>query len=145
MNAVALGALLADSSQAGAFFVDARDSDAMAQAAATLDYAVLRIDLADCRDKAGALELLAQALQFPAWVGDNWDALADALGDLSWLPADGYVLLLERSSGWRGCAAQEFEVLLDILDQAAAQWAGQGIAFWTLLPLPAEELAVLPP
>lgn len=37
----------------------------------------------------GKRELIAAlrtALEFPAWVGANWDALADALRDLSWLP-----------------------------------------------------------
>ena len=37
--------------------------------------------------KAELLEGFAAALRFPRWVGRNWDALADALGDLSWLPA----------------------------------------------------------
>jgi hypothetical protein len=32
-------------------------------------------------------------LAFPAWFGHNWDALADCLTDLSWLPAAGYVLI----------------------------------------------------
>ncbi len=143
MNAVDLGALLADPRQAGAFFVDARDSDAMAEAAGTLDYAVLRIDLAGCRDKARALALIAQALQFPDWVGDNWDALADAISDLSWLPASGYLLLVEHASEWREHRGEEFDVLLDILNQAATPWAEQGKAFWALLPLPADELAAL--
>lgn len=143
MNAVALCALLADPSQAGAFFVDARDSEAMVEAAETLDYEVLRIDLAGCGDKIRALERIADALRFPDWVGDNWDALADAINDLSWLPASGYVLLLEHASDWRACGREEFDVLLDILHQAARPWAEQGIAFWTLLPLPTPEWATL--
>ena len=134
-----LRALLADPSQAGAFFVDARDRDAMAEAAETLDYEVLRIDLAGCRDKARALELIAQALQFPDWVGDNWDALADAINDLSWLPANGYLLLLEHASAWRECTGEDVDVLLDILNEAAFRWAEQDIAFWALFTLPAEQ------
>jgi hypothetical protein len=143
MNAVDLRALLADPSQAGAFFVDSRDSDAMVEAGETLDYEVVRIDLAACRDKARALDQIGEALRFPDWVGDNWDALADALNDLEWLPANGYLLLLEHISGWRARAADEVEVLLDILNVAAATWADQDTAFWALLPLPTEELAAL--
>ena len=144
MNAVELRALLADPGQAGACFVAASDSEAMVEAAETLDYEVLRIDLAGCHDKACVLELIAEALQFPNWVGDNWDALADALNDLSWLPANGYLLLLEHASAWRNHAGADFAVLLDILNEAASPWAEQGIAFWALLPLPAEELAAQP-
>lgn len=138
-RAQVLRALFADPSQAGAFFVAARDSDAMAEAAETLDYQVLRIDLAGCLDKARALELIGEALQFPDWVGDNWDALADAIDDLSWLPASGYLLLLEHASAWRECAGEDFDVLLDILNQAAFRWAEQDIAFWALFTLPAEQ------
>jgi len=145
MNAVNLRALLADPSQAGAFFVDACDSDAMAEAAETLDYTVLRIDLADGLDKASVLALLGEALQFPDWVGGNWDALADAVTDLSWLPANGYLLLLEHASAWRAHANGDFDVLVDILNEAATSWARQGTAFWTLLPLPTDELAALAP
>lgn len=143
MSAVDLRALLADASQAGAFFVDEHDSDAMVEAAETLDYHVLRIDLAGCRDKLRALELIGEALQFPDWVGDNWDALADAINDLSWLPANGYLLLLERSSGWREHAPEDFDMLLGIINEAAVTWAGQDTAFWALLPLPTPELAAL--
>ncbi len=143
MSAVDLLATLADPSQAGAFFFDACDSAAMDEAAHTLGYEVIRVDLAGCRDKARALELIAEALRFPDWVGDNWDALADAINDLSWLPANGYLLLLEHTSVWRAHAGAEFDVLLDILNAAATPWAEQDTAFWALLPLPAEELAAL--
>src|SRR5262245_53314468 len=38
----------------------------------------------------------AAALAFPAWFGHNWDALADCLGDLSWLPGKGHVVLWDN-------------------------------------------------
>lgn len=38
----------------------------------------------------------ARTLEFPAWFGRNWDALADCLSDLTWLPATTHVLLWER-------------------------------------------------
>jgi hypothetical protein len=38
----------------------------------------------------------AEALAFPGWIGHSWEALADGLADLSWLPAHGHVLLWER-------------------------------------------------
>ena len=41
----------------------------------------------------------ARALRFPDWVGRNWDALADALGDLSWLPAGPHVVVWAGSDG----------------------------------------------
>lgn len=38
----------------------------------------------------------ARVLAFPTWFGHNWDALVDCLGDLSWLPGKGHVLLWEQ-------------------------------------------------
>jgi len=143
MNAVDLRSLLADPAQAGAYFVDARDSEAMAEAGTALDFEVARIDLAGCADKADALFRFAGALRFPDWFGGNWDALADALGDLSWLPADGYLLLIEHAGPWREADGDDFATLLDILNEAAAGWALRNVAFWALLPLPAEQLAAL--
>lgn len=43
--------------------------------------------------KQELLGAIADALSFPGWVGRNWDALADALGDLSWLPPGAYGLV----------------------------------------------------
>lgn len=143
MSAVDLRAVLADPAQSGAYFVDERDTEAMAEAGAALDYAVLRIDLAECPDKAELMERFAAAARFPTWFGGNWDALADALADLSWRPATGYLLLIEHARDWRAAHAEDFDVLLDILNEAAVRWGEQGTAFWALLPFPAELLAAL--
>ncbi len=143
-EAVELQALLADPAQCGAYFVDARDRAAMAAAAAALDFALVAIDFDGCRDKADALARLARALRFPDWFGGNFDALADCLGDLSWWPAPGYLLLLDHVEGWRGAAPGEFDTTLAILNEAAAGWARARTPFWALLPLPADALASLP-
>lgn len=145
MNAVDLRCVLADATRSGACFVSEGDTEAMAEAGAALGFEVVRIDLAGCTDEAGLFARFAQALRFPDWFGHNRDALADSLGDLSWLPADGYLLLIEHASGWRAAAGEDAAILLDILNHAAASWAAQGIAFWALVPLPATELDVLEP
>ena len=80
------------------------------------------------------LDEIAAALAFPATFGGNWDALADSLGDLSWLPAPGYVLLLDHSTGLRESAPDDFAILLEILDEAARTHARAGVPFWAVLP-----------
>lgn len=132
--------VLADAAQGGAYFVDARESIALADAARALDFLVARIDLAECRDKDAVLRRFAQALRFPDWFGGNLDALADSLGDLSWLPADGYVLLIEHSDDWRRADDDNFATVLDILNEAAVVWGERGTPFWALMPLPQDEL-----
>jgi len=44
------------------------------------------------RDRMALFDACAAALRFPAWFGHTWTAFAECLGDLSWLPAAGYVL-----------------------------------------------------
>jgi hypothetical protein len=143
MMAVDVREVLADAGQGGAYFVDAGEADSLAEAATALAFAVLRIDLAGCASKADVLERFAQALRFPDWFGRNFDALADSLGDLSWLPADGYLLLIEHSDAWRQADDENFATLLDILNEGAASWGDQGVPFWALMPLPGEQLGKL--
>jgi RNAse (barnase) inhibitor barstar len=143
MNATDLRSVLADPEHSGAYFIDARDTQAMADAGEALGYAVIRVDLDGCQDKADLMKRIATAGRFPDWFGDNWDALADALGDLSWLPAEGHLALIENASAWRTAHPQEFDTLLDILNEAAFHWAEQDIPFWALLPFPGDQLEVL--
>src|SRR3546814_18644921 len=77
---------------------------------------------------------------FPDWFGRNWDALADCLGDLSWWPAEGYLLLLDHADAWRAAETDQFTTLLEILDAAARTWSAQRVPFWALVPLPAQAL-----
>lgn len=140
MNAVDVREVLADASQGGAYFVDARDADAMGEAAGALDFSVTRIDLAGCASKEEALNRMARALGFPDWMDPNFGALAERLGDLSWRPADGYMLLIEHACAWRQADDDNFALLLDILNETAAVWGESGVPFWALLPLPPEQL-----
>lgn len=132
---IELGALLADASQAAAYFVDIRDRAALVDAANALDFNVAAANLVAADDKAGLLDAIAEALAFPDTFGGNWDALADSLGDLSWLPAPGHVLLLDHCTELRDAEPDDFATLLEILDEAAATHARAGVPFWALLPV----------
>lgn len=82
--------------------------------------------------KVAMLQTLAGALALPDWFGHNWDALADCLADLAWL--DGPVVLLVEDAGVPETAAPEaWEVLLDILADAARHWRAEGRPFAVLL------------
>lgn len=140
MNAQDLRALLADTAHNGAYFVDVRDREAIEEAAIALGHAVAPVDLAGCGDKAEVLDRFARALRFPDWFGNNWDALADCLGDLSWWPADGYLLLVDHAGAWRAADGDAFAIVLDILDQAAGEWRMRRVPFCALVPLSAAAL-----
>jgi hypothetical protein len=126
---------LADAAQSGVFFVGDADLLLLEGGAREHGLAVHRIDLSGCADKAGLTRRLADALAFPASFGHNWDALADSLGDLSWLPAPGHVLLIDRAGDLRDADETAFDTLLDILDQALSAWAAQHTPFFVFLTL----------
>jgi hypothetical protein len=88
------------------------------------------ISLAGVTGKDALLARMAQALSFPAWFGGNWDALEDCLSDLSWLPAQGYVLLFEESSS---LPSDERGILIDILASVAASWQERRRPFFDVL------------
>lgn len=96
-------------------------------AAEEAGWAVLRLDLDGARSKAELMRRCGAALEAPDYFGGNWDALADALRDLSWLP-DGVGRLLTITS-WRGYAAErpeDWETLGDILEEAVDFWREGG-------------------
>ncbi|MCX7668542.1 MAG: barstar family protein [Anaerolineae bacterium] len=75
------------------------------------------------RSKAAFLDACAEALAFPAYFGHNWDALADCLRDLSWLPtAAGRLILYEDAGTFAAAAPADFAVALAILRAAVADW-----------------------
>lgn len=137
--------LLADPAQAGAYFIDARDARALADAAVELEFAVARVDFAGCADKHDALTRIAAGLRFPAWFGHNWDALNDCVNDLSWWPAPGYLLLIEHAGPWQAEHGEDAATLVEILNDAAQDWAKSRVPFWALLPLPQAELEQMAP
>lgn len=83
------------------------------------------VDLADSVDKAALLAAVERALGFPAWVGRNWDALDDALRDLSWWPAGarGRVILVRGAGRASMATARDREVLRSVLETAVDRWA----------------------
>lgn len=129
-----LRAMLADPSMCGVYAVPGDADVDYLEVARSLDFAGAAIDFTGCTGKDDALARIAAALRFPDWFGGNWDALADSLADLSWLPAPGYVLLLEHIDAWREADPLAFETLSNILDDASSRCAADRVPFWALLP-----------
>ncbi|HEV7778822.1 MAG TPA: barstar family protein [Luteibacter sp.] len=136
MNADDANYPLADAEQAGVFLVPVEDFTTIAASASALGLAVQRIDLAGVADKRGLLERISHGLRFPPDLGRNWDALSDSLRDLGWLPAKGYVVLVDHADRLQGPIEDEFQTALDILDEASISWAEQGVPFWVFSATP---------
>ena len=87
------------------------------------------IDVASVRTKADLMEAFAGALALPEPFGCNWDALADALADLSWRPAEGYVLRVVRAAGAARALGAEWATLIEVLRHVADVRRGEGVPF----------------
>ncbi|MGX9719930.1 barstar family protein [Stenotrophomonas acidaminiphila] len=127
---------LEDAGQAGVYGVGHGDLGGLAAAARDAGLKVLRVDLEACTDKRTLLLRIGTQLDFPAGRGRNWDALSDALRDLSWLPANGYALLFGDAGDLRQGNREDFDTLLDILAEASARWAEDNVPFWAFFELP---------
>ena len=137
MNRQELTDTLPQADRAGVFSLPAHDIATLVEVAAASNFAVYRISLGGCTESSEVLARLAEQLQFPAWFGQNWDALADCLTDFSWREAVGYVLVLEQLGDFRAAGDDDFDSLIEILSDASASWGVMGIPFWAFLVLEA--------
>jgi hypothetical protein len=104
--------------------------DTLRSAVEAAGFALFDADLKGIKGKQNLLDVLARAADFPPEFGTNWDALADALCDLSWRPASGYVLLLRNASDTLGLSANDREIAQDILADTAVYWRQRKKPFW---------------
>ena len=143
MNVIWFDGLLQQRQDAGIYFLPETDLDELAEATAVNRFACLRVDLRGCEDKAGLLEKFADQLPLPPHFGRNWDALADALGDLRAGDAAGVVLVLEHSGALRRAASADFKRAMEVVQGACREWAGRGVPFWAFVVLPDAEFEAL--
>lgn len=104
--------------------------DELRAAAAQAGIALFEADLSAVHGKGEFLAAVALALKAPDWFGHNWDALADALGDLSWQSAAAYVLVLRNGGDTLGLNAEEFETVSAILADTVSFWKSKNMPFW---------------
>jgi hypothetical protein len=128
------GLTFSDRYQPGLFVID---SPSMARQIATEAEAaglvVARIEGSAVTTKVEFLSTAAGALSFPGYFGQNWDAFADCIGDLGWLPGPGYVFLFEHFDQFAATDPRNWGVALTILRRAAAGWASTGTPMYIFL------------
>lgn len=90
---------------------------------------VARLDGAAVNGKQGLMAALSDSLELPDYFGANWDALDEVLRDLSWLDADGHVLILSRGEElWRR-EPELAGMLVSVWTGAAQAWAAKDMPF----------------
>lgn len=99
----------------------------LVQEARELGFVVAEVDRNDMPPSADVVARLRGPLAFPDWVGTTMDSLTDALRDLSWLPAPGYLVVVDGPRDPR---------LAGVLQDAAEFQAQAGIPFWGVWVIP---------
>ena len=130
-----LGGLIAGRTEPGVYRwrSTARSADVIALAEAA-NWRAMALDGSAIHDKASLLDAFAAGFSFPDWFGRNWDALADCLGDLSWLgESSGYLVLFEDWPVLAGADADAFATTLDILRTTSDIWRSRKEPFAVLL------------
>ncbi|OGT15599.1 MAG: hypothetical protein A3J49_04555 [Gallionellales bacterium RIFCSPHIGHO2_02_FULL_57_16] len=125
----ALAQQLSNQETAGSYTLDC-SVEALRSAVDEAGFVLFDTDLKGVKGKQNFLSVLAQAASFPPEFGANWDALADALCDLSWHDAAGYVLLLRNASDTLGLSANDREIAQDIFADTAVYWRQRKKPFW---------------
>lgn len=91
------------------------------------------LDLRGVPDKAALLEAWAESVDAPDWVGRNWDALEEAMRDLSWARAERYVVIVTGAAELASGDPKSWRTALDILRSAVAEWVSRGIPMLVLV------------
>ncbi|WP_246567956.1 barstar family protein [Polymorphospora rubra] len=107
---------------------------------ATGRFEVARLDGKRMADADHAFYEFSDALLFPGYFGWNWNALFDCLRDLHWIPADGYLIIVENAPCLLSSSAEDQHTLFRILSWAVERRAnplgrpgGKGVPFKVLL------------
>lgn len=116
---------LQDPSRSGVYRTSA--DGAITEAVHRSNVHLARIRVAKAASKKDLLDSIAAALRFPSAFARNWDALEDALRDLSWLDKpSSHVVLFENVS------IPDRQVLLEVMETCAGYWKGQRVGFFAV-------------
>ena len=128
-----------DHCPSGVYLIDAAERErVLRHGAFPREFAVAVLDGAVAATRAGFFQELACALRFPDYFGHNWDAVYDCLTDLNWLPASGYVLVLDGFDQLATNEPEQWAIGLKVLRQACAFWQPLTRQMYALLYGPSE-------
>ena len=100
---------------------------AMRRELAYQDWGCHLLDGRAATDRERFFDLCDRTLALPGWFGRNFDALADCLNDLSWLPGRGHVVLWQHYGVYAGHDAAGWVLAREVFQSAAATRVGAGL------------------
>lgn len=144
MSQNTLQTLLEDSRRAAIYHLPAAVQGAVRIAANAAGFACFEVNLGDSGRIDVALTRLGHGLGFPAWYGNNFDAMKDCLTDLSWCQAPGYLLIISGARRLQAADTAAFRTLNAVFATAIDEWRSQGVPMWVFHDLHARGLATFP-
>ena len=89
---------------------------------------LFHIDGAKTHDKRSFIRTAGQALDFPTYSAQNWDAFEESIRDLTWAPAAGRqaVVLFDEPDQFATRDPGQWAVARSILQEAVDFWRAQG-------------------
>src|SRR5215210_258636 len=118
----------------GVYLIDASQRERILRHGAfPAEFAVGVLDGAAAGSRVGFFQEIARALHFPDYFGRNWDAVYDCLTDFNWLPAAGYVLVLDAFDDLAMNEPGQWEIGLKVLREACAFWRPLSRPMYALL------------
>src|SRR5690242_7277548 len=143
MSVLWFDGLLAQTADAGVYFLPDADVDELLEAAAVNTFPCMRVNLRGCRDRADLMLRLAGVLALPPHRLEDWAELPRAIAEASPPGAAGLVLLVEHSEDLRAHSREEFKLAMEALQAASAEWARAGRPLWSFIVLDEAEFDAL--
>lgn len=129
----ACGDALIDHEPGVYLFADGPSLEALMAFAAHRGFRFFRLDGDVASSKDRFLREAAQVMQFPDYYGGNWDAFDECVRDLSWLPANGYVLLFDHFDQLARQDPAAWDTVRTLFDSTVESWREEGKSFYVLL------------
>ena len=142
MSVLWFDGLLAQTADAGVYFLPDADVDELLEAAAVNTFPCVRVNLRGCRDREDLMLRLAGVLALPPHRLEDWAELPRAIAEAA-PGATGLVLLVEHSEELRAHSREEFKLAMEALQAASAEWARAGRPLWSFIVLDEAEFDAL--
>lgn len=94
---------------------------------------LFHLDGREITDKASFMRASRAAMEFPGYAGQNWDAFEELVNDLSWAPAQGYVVLIDNAAAFELGQPKVWATAMDIFEESAKSWAESDTPLYVLV------------
>lgn len=143
MSVLWFDGLLAQTADAGVYFLPDADVDELLEAAAVNTFPCVRVNLRGCHGRADLMLRLAGMLALPPHRLEDWAQLPRAIAEAAAPGAPGLVLLVEHSEELRAHSREEFKLAMEALQAASAEWARAGRPLWSFIVMDEAEFDAL--